>query len=604
MRNQTSGYGILPFLAVWAAAICVLAAVESAALTTTFVHHDQYRYFIETLTNPNLKSLCESDRQYLWLYKIGRPFTAEIECFIFRRVSFPSDLTCFRIAVVVLQGLGAAIVAVILRRCGLRWISGTALGIAIFLLPGEQNAVFMANFANVLTPILALTSRLALEVADRLRRAARLHGHLRFGLMAAAWLCLMTANHLYPGLAVCFFTASFAYMLLREHERGWALVTRDCLFFLSVAVPYYLLLKVWFEPHFAIGQQLPSNYVAALSPLALFASGIKVLLFIPAITNFWNIYPDLRISVLVIFILVLARLVTAKGGDDLVAKIGGKGHMKIVILLTLFAAANLVLLSSSAVLIHRALVAQAAILLLWSFASLVASISAFGRWPWERVEVPTACVIVGIAAFSSGTTISENVRASALERAYLRSAIAQASSAGFDNIVVVEPPRNGVGLNGRPIVSDEFNMPSSLGSSNLGSNLPEMVRVAMLELGRHDRPIVAGDCPIRSAGVADTSLSPSGQIQIHAPNGWFAVGTLRGDKIVLPLGLIGVLSPDRHTIVWDCGVTWMGEAGGPTGSWLSTIDPRPITVWRQQFTQTSPMPGALVIDMVKAAIPH
>src|SRR5579863_2969534 len=123
VHSRTFVNGILPFAAAWAVAACALAVVEAAALTNSFVHHDQYRYFIETLTNPGLKKLCESDRQYLWLYKIGRPITAEIECFIFRSVDLPSDLTRFRIAVVVLQGLGAAVLAAILRRCGLRWIS-------------------------------------------------------------------------------------------------------------------------------------------------------------------------------------------------------------------------------------------------------------------------------------------------------------------------------------------------------------------------------------------------------------------------------------------------------------------------------------------------
>lgn len=57
------------FLLVFAAALAVLLAAEAPALWTAFAHHDQYRFFIETLGDPTVARSCEANREYLWAYK-------------------------------------------------------------------------------------------------------------------------------------------------------------------------------------------------------------------------------------------------------------------------------------------------------------------------------------------------------------------------------------------------------------------------------------------------------------------------------------------------------------------------------------------------------
>src|SRR6266446_4326032 len=173
-------------VAVFAAALVTLSVAQAPALWTVFAHHDQYRMFAETLGDPAIKEACEADRQYLWLYKIGRPLTAEIECTIFRHADVPADLTPYRWAVVALQALAAAVFAMLLRACGLQWMTAGALGIGVFLLPGEENAVLMANFANVLTPILALVSHALVEKA-RSDRNVWPRDRQGFALWIAAW---------------------------------------------------------------------------------------------------------------------------------------------------------------------------------------------------------------------------------------------------------------------------------------------------------------------------------------------------------------------------------------------------------------------------------
>ncbi len=596
---------LLPFLLVFGAALAVLLAAAAPALWTAFAHHDQYRYFSETLGNPALAQRCEANRQYLWLYKIGRPLAAELECMIFRGVKVPADLTAYRFAVAALQALLAAVVALGLRRYRLSWQAAGALGIAIVLLPGGLNTVMMANFANALTPILALVSYALLEAAGSRDRTWP-EGGRGLLLAAAAWLCLFAACHLFLGLVVFFFFASFAEALLGSGESRWEKALRDILFFAAVALPYYLLLVLYYVPGFAPSQPVPPAYATALSAESILVGVVKLFLLLRAMANLWNIYPIVGPFIAMVVIVVAARLAAHIHRSQAIRRLGGPGAGRLLLLLVLFGAANIVVIVAPEWLVYRLTLAQSAILLLWLFVSLLSLAEAWRPGWGARTERPLAFAFLALGAVFAGWTTSESAFASALERAYMRSVLAAAPAGSFDQVAVVEPPtdwRAPRGLNGRPYASDEFNMPSTLGSDNLGSNVPAMVRAAMLELKRPSGPIVDAAHPMRVAGPARMTVGPGGRVEVAAAYAWAAQGEIRDGLVILPMGVIGVLSPDRGTITWNTGVIWRGGPPGLSGSWNAVLDPSALVVWRLRAGTPVPEPRTLVIDMAKAAFP-
>lgn len=598
---------LVHFLIVAAVAFCILSVAEAPALWTVFAHHDQYRLFAETLDNPAIKHACEADRQYLWLYKIGRPLTAELECMIFRHANAPSDLTPFRQAVVFLQAIAAAVFAMILRRCQVSWVAAGALGTAVFLLPGEQNAVFMANFANVLAPILALMSHTLLELAANRRRGWR-YDSTGWVMIVASWACLGVALHLFPGLAAFFFTATFGYVLFRADARGMRMIIRDTAFFASVAIPYYILLNKWYEPTYALGQSVPSNYAVRTSIASFMFGCLKIVLFLSPVLNLWNVYPIGAIAILVAIIIITARLAAEYRMNDVIARIGGRKAQRFLLLGFVFGIANIVVIAYPVAIVYRVLVPQTAIALLWLFASVVAIVTMSFDVQWRLAEGPVAICLLALAAVLGGWTTSENVFASALERGYLRSVIANASMNNVDQIAIIQPPDNEEaanirGLNGRPIIGDEFNMPSTLGSVNLGSDVPDMVRAVMIELNEHDRPVVDASLPIRSAGEVNVTRFGSEKIDVFTANGWKAQGEIQNGLVFLPMGVVGVLSNDRRTIRWNAGVIWQNGTPRFTGVWSAVLDPRAIIVTRYPSGEIPNTPRTLTVNMSKAAFP-
>lgn len=598
---------LVHFLIVAAAALCILSVAQAPALWTVLAHHDQYRLFAETLGNPAIKHACEADRQYLWLYKIGRPLTAELECMIFRHTGAPSDLTPFRQLTVALQAVAAAVLAATLRRCRLSWVSAGAIGTAVFLLPGELNAVFMANLPNVLTPILALLSHTLLEMASN-RHRGWFYSSSGWVMIMASWACLAAALLLFPALALFFLTATFSYVLLRADERGLRMVIRDTIFFASVAVPYYILLTKWYEPTYALGQSVPWNYTVGVSLGALAFGCLKVILFLPAMFNLWNVYPIGAVAILAAAAIAIARLAAQYRKSDIINRIGGRGYQRFLLLALLFGIANIVVITSPVVLVYRVIVPQTAIVLILLFACMVAIVSMALDVQWQRAEGPVAICLLATAAVLGGWTTSENVFASALERGYLRSVIANTPAGSFDEVAIIEPPRGehaltDRGLNGRSVIGDEFNMPSTLGSINLGSDVPDMVRAVMIELNQHDRPVVDASLPIRSEGRVNVTLLRRGRVVVSAANGWKAQGEIQGDLILLPMGLVGVLSSDHRTITWNVGVIWQNGPPSLTGVWTAVLDPRAITVTRYPSGEFPVASRTLTVDMSKAAFP-
>lgn len=594
------------FSAVFLAAIAVLSTAESSALTTAFAHHDQYRYFAETLLNPRIKQICGADRQYYWLWKIGRPLSAELECLVFRHVSTLPDLTPFRRFTILIQSLSAAILALALQRADVSPVPAGSLAISVFLLPGAANTIFMANLPNAITPILAIGSHMLLDIGVDNFSESRV-SPTRVATVGAAWILLTIAFNLFVGLAVFFFTTTFVDLYFRKSGNRSRILLRDIVFFLSVALPYYLILTRIYEPTFAIGQRIPRGYHAILSVSGLFIGAIKVLLFTLITLNLWNIYPRHVITAVIFLVCLLGSLLrqTRKAEED--GETSGQRSDGWLMLLATFAAANVVVAASTVSVVYRVLLAQSAILIFVVFGSIAAIAARCLGSSVQKAENTAAIFLLGVGAIFCGFTTSENVIASVLERAYLRATIANVQRNSFDEIALVQPRfdksgRGNIGLNGLPIIGDEFNMPTTVGSKNLGSDVPDMVRSVLIELGRHERPVFDGSLPIRQQGEGYSKVLPGGFLEIEAPNGWSARGRINGEFIVMPMGLIGTISKNDERITWNAGVIWQKHGAGLNGRWRSDLSGEGVVVFRFPAGSTPPSsPRVLVVDMKKAA---
>src|ERR1041385_6679794 len=192
---------------------------HEAAISIRSVHHDQYRYFHDNTGQPEVfKSSCANDFQNEWLSTIGRPGGALLECFVFRNSTSVRALLWLRLGVILELGLGATLLAICLRRA-VSDIPAVLLSVAIFTLPGFQNAVFMTNYANATAPILGLVSFIVLN-----RNRPEAAGEIIFQprslvriLLAAVLLVCSFAT--YQTLAFFFFVPFAAVAILKSPSR-------------------------------------------------------------------------------------------------------------------------------------------------------------------------------------------------------------------------------------------------------------------------------------------------------------------------------------------------------------------------------------------------
>ncbi len=131
-----------------------------------------------------------------------------------------------------------------------------------------------------------------------------------------------------------------------------------------------------------------------------------------------------------------------------------------------------------------------------------------------------------------------------------------------------------------------------------------MVGAVMRELGRRSRQVVDAANPMRGAtGKVRMTVAADGRFEVRADNGWTSQGRIRRNLVILPMGMIGVLSSDDRTITWNTGVVWRNGSTQLGGVWTSALAPSAITVTRHSAGEIPRAPRVLVVDMGKAVFP-
>jgi len=451
-----------------------LFLVFSATIAIPSAHHDQTRHFREYGHDPGFKGNSHNDRQYGWLYLIGRPIAAEIEAAIYRNTYDLSDLSRFRIGVILVLGADIGLLGAFLVALGLSRTVAFCLSAAVFTLPGVQNAVFMTNYPNALAPLLGLISYLLFSVPGGAAGPDGRPWQRRRGMIRTlmAFVALMLGLLTYPALAFFFLVPSLAVILLAE-GRSWPraqrLALRDLVFlggcavcyFLMVRVAIYLFLRDIYLERVPAHWQMNLHFGTLVLRMTYLFNHVAVV-----ICNLWNIY-SVRLLGIAVGGFVLGALVVkaffpgSPDGGVSRGKACRFGLAKLLVVLLFFVAANIILLVGPAgyFLLRFVLVGSSLVVLL-VFWSGGAWLSLLGRrlQPYrERLMAGWAMILMAAGGLSASYVTTQNVWHSNAELTFVRAILAGHLDAPMVRIPLVRPVDNRLGFNGRPSVGDEFN---------------------------------------------------------------------------------------------------------------------------------------------------
>jgi hypothetical protein len=230
-----------------------LIATYATSLLVAFAHHDQYRFFREDYGDPTFKEHCYNDSENGSIRTLGRPLGAKLECTIFFHTFRIRHLSYFRAICVLGFALTAMIVSLWLQSLGVGIWGARLFALGLVTLPGAQNAVFMSNMPNTLTPLVALSAGiLAL-------RPWNWRSHL------GAWVLIGIAFFTYTPIVLIFYVPLIVSFLvdLRSKEPLWRVSARASTVFLGAAAVWWQFGRKKFASN---PGAMPAAYQMTLSP--------------------------------------------------------------------------------------------------------------------------------------------------------------------------------------------------------------------------------------------------------------------------------------------------------------------------------------------------
>jgi len=474
-------YGIL---------LAILGAVFSSALIFPFAHHDQYRYFQEDYGDPSFKKHCFNDSQNGSLRTLGRPLAAKLECTVFLNVSRIRDLTWFRVLALSGMALTATILAVWMQGFGVQPWSARLLAAALLSLPGGQNAVFMANLPNTVTPLLAMSAGI-LSL-----------GHFRLKTHFSAWLLVGVAFFVYAPMILLFFVPLvMAFMLdTRSRDPLWKISLRACAVFLAAAAVWFVFGR---RKYLSAPQDMPEAYQLKLSPALLpenwprFYQEVLPYEFSGWDPYFW-IFGPILLSLGLLFLFLPSE------------RRNGAACLGVAA----FLCANVLYFFTKAHVLFRVMWPAMCIL-----AVLALGPALISRWRGLRLGMTAAlCVCLGLVALNT----HYNVRNAREEFEFVKRALSEAP-ANVTDIHVVMPPRNESFSGLRPI-TDEFNVASM--SFHPGF-IVEMIKLAFVETGRAGTVVLKDMLPDRAETFSDVELRAKDETEYEVLSQSKVVGVIR-----------------------------------------------------------------------------
>jgi hypothetical protein len=475
--------------------------IYSPALNIPFAYHDHFRFFREDFHRPtDLRGERANDSSYKGLRQIGRPIAAEIEYRMFKNVGIIKDLTFFRYITVFMIVISATLIAVWLYYLGLPKYTAFIVSGSLFTLPGIQNVVCTAGNPLALAIFLAVVSSLSLYRLRFLsvRSLSRRNLVDAVVILCVSFLTLMAALFAYPTLASLFLLPPLTLILFRKLDE-WAEIRKVVVMHLGVlgfaSILYFIIVK-YLSPTLT---KMPASYQVGftddlIGKMTWFTKSASIWAL-----NLWNIYLKEELALLVLLVICLGVLakVLAFLRSECFSRNRGKAVLNVsqafVAVVALVLAVNLpIILMSGGLLLFRIILPYTAVITVILFFALKGLVEAStGKWAKGALVIVFGIVFVGSAVYAN-FNVSNNALNLYSETLFVSSHLAKYVDDGINRIHVVAPLVNGkrysLGYNGRPQITDEFNV-GSLTNSGLVS---ENVRGALLQVMDRSTFVVVG----------------------------------------------------------------------------------------------------------------
>jgi hypothetical protein len=472
----------------------VLYLIYSDSVTIPFAYHDQVRYFGEDYHHSFFKEDCANDHIAQFMFAIGRPVSAGIECLVFKNVHDLQDLSTVRLIAIALYAACMALMACWLESVVRnRWVAFFLSG-SIFVLPGPNVSVFQGSLQNGLAILLAILSYMILP---EVTRKSDFRSPIFWGRIVLSLSLFVTALPAYPPYAYFFFVFTMVAVLLSNIE-DWPTerlkTLRDFIFVAIASAIYFVALRL------AIGDSF-EGVSAPYKPEISTDISARLSLFmneaIPTIFNMWNVYTSRTVAFYVIAfvfsgliassILLFAR---AKQSDKPMQSLRF-GTEKVVLVMALFFAASGAWIISNSILVLLRIffpaMAMLVVLVWWSARSWI-GLPLKTEGAVQKAGVTVACLMFLCSGLFANFSMNRNVWNTSVELMYIRSKIAGSLDKPIGRIHVIRPRRDGIGYNKLPSVNDEFNRKAT----DYMPDITDVVRTAMIDVAYSNSFIIFG----------------------------------------------------------------------------------------------------------------
>lgn len=581
-----------------------------AAITIPNVSRDQYRYFSKkSAIDENFKPSCRDDPQNPWLYNLGRPIAAKMECFVFQKTSDIASLMRLRIGVLSAMALAAVLLNLSFFRILGNELQAFFLTIPIFTLPGSQNTLFMTNFPNAFAPIFALLAYLTLHSAQP--PSLRNHRATVCATLstAVAIIFLLLSLLTYQMLAFFFFLPIVAEILfgnsplaLMRKKIAWCVIS-----FIAALTAYYVLNKYFCYPQYP---HTPAEYRLEVHFNGIFDRAIKVLGYIiPLEFNLWNIYTNRIAGVtlalfccITMLVAVIRSKTTDYNGEQSPQHLGVERFATFTGVL--FATNGIWFLTPAYVLFRLTVVPSAIALfgLIWSIHYLLCQRKEQSLPSDSFLKTTTLGILAAGGIVFANVVMEQNVWNSHDELAYMRGSLADRLTDPFDHIHIVlarQNPIAAIGFNGLPTKTDEFNVLTT--SFDIPTEYVSMVGLALRQDGLREKRVVdgsavfSGSAWIRSNGT---------KIVLTNDRGEHSSASVSGNQInAVDWGIDGIVALGRNEIDWSNGTIWRRQSNQDSGRLLGEWKFASMAKGTIAVTASKPdepyfsPPGTVVVDM-------
>jgi len=439
---------------------CLFFAFSYTAIVP-YVQHDNVRYFHKFFNEDENVSI---DPFRATLYAEGRPLSAEIEEFIYKKINHLSDLAFLRLLGIVVIALSASLLVQMVLSFSIKEIIPVvSLSIAVFTLPGIQDFIFLPFMFNVIAVLLSVLAYVTWK------------GEINYWIRFMFTLILLEeAFFMYPSTALVFLIPTAFIVVFGDN---WQISRKvwmsDMLIWIFAGLIHYFTLKVFLSKQLKLSghEILFTAKQTWLNIVTFLPQGV------PHSFNLWNIFYSQELGIFLAFLVAIPVCI-----DFFVTKEMGWGRLGA--LMALFLVSNMVWFLFGGFMPRQFVASQAIVLLLiyWSGNWLLR------RWNISRRVIlfwPMMIMMTGLLV--TFVTIKYNALNYNAELMFIRGQLIQLASNSTRQIHVIGQKYQDVrGYNGLATVYDNLNA-----TSTNTREISDLVRAAL-----KDSPVPSMHCVV------------------------------------------------------------------------------------------------------------